>query len=75
MLLVLEQPTEALVEFEATLITEPNRFRSLYGAARAAELAGETEAAGRYYDMLLNLGGGAERQRTELAQAATFMAQ
>ena len=37
MLLQLKRPAEALVEFEATLTKEPNRFRAIYGAARAAD--------------------------------------
>ena len=38
MLLELNKPAEAMVEFEATLRTLPNRFNSLSGAARAAKL-------------------------------------
>ena len=37
MLLQLNRPAEALVAFEATMKKEPNRFRALYGAARAAD--------------------------------------
>jgi hypothetical protein len=33
------QPPQALKEYELGLKKEPNRFRSVYGAARAAELA------------------------------------
>src|SRR6516164_7526698 len=36
MLLELRQPEEALVAFETTLLTAPNRFNSLSGAGRAA---------------------------------------
>jgi tetratricopeptide (TPR) repeat protein len=75
MLLILEQPAEALVEFEASHQLEPNRFRGLYGAARAAELAGETEKARAYYEALVALGAQAESERAELAAAKTFLAQ
>ena len=45
LLLELGQPGPALQEFEATLTAQPNRFRSLFGAARAAELAGDAAKA------------------------------
>jgi tetratricopeptide (TPR) repeat protein len=35
------RPREALVEYELALVSTPNRLRSLVGAARAAESAGE----------------------------------
>jgi hypothetical protein len=41
MLLEMNQPAQALKEFEASHLKEPNRFRGLYGAARAAELSGD----------------------------------
>jgi hypothetical protein len=47
LLLDLNQAGPALREFEATLQGEPNRFRTLHGAARAAELAGDRETARR----------------------------
>jgi tetratricopeptide (TPR) repeat protein len=75
MLLALEQPAAALAEFESSLATEPNRFRSLYGAARAAELAGETEKARSVYEELIALSGNAASERTELADAQAFLAQ
>ena len=55
MLLNLDRPRDALREFEATLLKEPNRFRSLYGAARAAALAGDTQSARRYAAVLLKV--------------------
>ena len=41
MLLDAGRPAEALAAFEATMKKEPNRFRGAYGAARAAEAAGD----------------------------------
>src|SRR5690606_18651309 len=75
MLLTLEQPAEALVEFEASLSTEPNRFRSLYGAARAAELAGEIETARSHYEALIELSADADSERAEIAEAEAFLVQ
>jgi tetratricopeptide (TPR) repeat protein len=55
MLLQMNRPGEALVEFEATLKREPNRFRALYGEAHAAELKGDREAKRRYFRALLKV--------------------
>src|SRR5215469_2347381 len=43
MLLELKRPAQAMIEFEATLHTAPNRFNALSGAARAARLSGDNE--------------------------------
>jgi hypothetical protein len=75
MLLALEQPAEALAQFEASLRTEPNRFRSLYGAAHAAELAGKMETARSFYEALSALGANADSERAEVAEAKAFLAQ
>ncbi len=55
MLLKLNRPSDALREFEATLLKEPNRFRSLYGAAKAAKLAGDPQSARHYAAVLLKV--------------------
>jgi len=55
MLLEINQPAQALEQFEATLKKEPNRFRALYGAARAAQLSGNREASRKYYAELLKI--------------------
>ena len=55
MLLEAERPAEALVEFEATIKKEPNRFRGLYGGARAAEAAGQRARAIALYKQLLQV--------------------
>jgi hypothetical protein len=49
MLLEMNEPAAALVQFEATLKKEPGRFRALYGAARAAQLSGNRDASQRYF--------------------------
>ena len=41
MLLELGDPAQALKEFEVSHRVEPNRFRGIYGAAHAAEAAGQ----------------------------------
>jgi tetratricopeptide (TPR) repeat protein len=70
MLLQMNQPADALAEFEATLQKEPNRFRALFGAAKAASLAGDRQKARRYYDALLKVCQRADKPgRPELEQA------
>ncbi len=70
LLLELKQPAEALKEFEATLVKEPNRFRSLYGAAHAAMQAGDHQTGQRYFNELLKVAEQADKpRRQELAEA------
>ena len=70
MLLQMNQPGLALEQFEATLQREPNRFRALYGAARAAQLKGDQAASQRYFRQLLVVCERADKPgRKELAEA------
>jgi Tfp pilus assembly protein PilF len=70
MLLELGQPAQALEQFEATLTKEPGRFRTLYGAAHAAQLSGSPEASQRYFGQLLNACGHADTPgRAEFQEA------
>lgn len=45
MLLATEDNAGALAEYQAALERSPNRLNSLFGAGRAAELAGDEEVA------------------------------
>ena len=69
LLLDLNQPAQALVEFEASAAREPNRFNGLYGAARAAELSGDAAKAKTLYAKLLALCDRADSERAELRHA------
>lgn len=70
MLLQMNQPEPALEQFEAVLKREPNRFRALYGAARAAQLKGDREASRRYFRELLKVCERADKPgRKEIAEA------
>ena len=70
LLLESKQPAAALKEFEATLTKEPNRFRSLYGAAEAAKQAGDRQTAQAYFQKLLKVTEKGDQQgRKELAEA------
>jgi tetratricopeptide (TPR) repeat protein len=68
MLLQLERPDEALAEFNKVLQAEPGRFGALYGAARAAELAGSADLARQLYGQLVELAAGSERDEVHHAQ-------
>ncbi len=72
LLLELKQPADALREFEASLKTSPNRFNGLYGAGRAAELAGDAARARAHYDSLLRMCGKENHSRRELDHARAF---
>jgi hypothetical protein len=74
MLLALDQPAEALVEFERSLKRDPHRFRGIHGAARAAEASGNRQAAADYYAKLQALAADRDTERPELTQAKTFLA-
>lgn len=73
MLLTLNQPGQALTEFERSLKRDPNRFRGVYGAARSAELTGDKAKAKQYYGALLTLATKSDSDRPELAHGKAFM--
>ena len=75
MLLELKQPALALKEFEASQVREPNRFRGLYGAARAAEAAGDRQKAADYFAKLVAMTKDANSTRPELTRAKAYLAQ
>ena len=74
MLLEMKQPTQALKEFEASQVREPNRFRSFYGSAVAAEAAGDKAAAAKYYGRLTALAAKGDGTRPEIARAKVALA-
>jgi len=70
MLLQMNQPAEALEQFEAAFKRESKRFRALYGAARAAQLKPDPEASRKYFDELIIVCAHADNPgRKELAEA------
>jgi tetratricopeptide (TPR) repeat protein len=74
-LLAMGRPGEALIEFEAVQRTEPNRFRAIYGAARAAEMVGDRERARQHYGRLIEIVGTADTTRSEVTTARMFVAE
>jgi tetratricopeptide (TPR) repeat protein len=74
MLLELKQPALALKEFEASQVREPNRFRGLYGAALAAESAGDRQKAGNFFAKLVAMTKDSDTARPELRRAKAYLA-
>jgi hypothetical protein len=74
MLVLAGRYADAQREYERTLMREPRRARSTFGAARAAERAGNMAAARAHYSALLELMAKADAGRPELAAARAFLA-
>ena len=74
MLMEMKQPAQALQAYEDSSKREPNRLRTLAGAARAAELSGDRAKAKNYYADLLKLTAKSNGERPELARAKGFLA-
>jgi hypothetical protein len=76
MLLEMNEPSQALEQFEATLTKEPGRFRALYGAARAAHLSGNHEASQKHFGELLKVCARADNPgRAEILEAQRALSQ
>ena len=73
LLLELNQPGEAFKEYELSLRTEPNRFRSILGKARAAKQSGDLAASRDAYQKLVALSMPAASERPELSEAKAFL--
>src|SRR6266566_9579120 len=73
MLMELKRPAEALKEYEASQLREPNRYRGLYGAGQAAAQSGNLDKARRYFSSLIELAGSGE-VRPEMEKARRYLA-
>jgi tetratricopeptide (TPR) repeat protein len=73
MLLAAGDFREARAAYRATLTREPGRARSIFGAARAAELVGDKTAAADGYREFLRLMQHADGGRTEVSVAQRFV--
>ena len=69
--LLLEQGrgSEALAAYEASLKRAPRRLVSMYGAARAAKLAGDATKASGYYAELAEMTKASDGTRAEIKEA------
>lgn len=72
LLLELGRPKEALAEYEASLSRAPRRLAGLYGAARAAGLAGDAAKARSYYAQIVEQTQQADGTRAEVKEAREF---
>ena len=73
MLLEAGRPDEAQREFDASLQTIPNRYRSLAGAARAAGLLRHEQDARAYKKCLLALTQNADSKRLAMLAARAYV--
>ncbi|MET0987230.1 MAG: hypothetical protein ABW034_17690 [Steroidobacteraceae bacterium] len=73
LLLALDRPADALAAFEASQRTDPKRFRSFFGAAYAAELAGDRTKARAFYAQLVQQVEGDGSDRVEVRKAKAFL--
>ena len=73
MLLAAGRYAEARDSYAATLAREPRRARSLYGAGRAAELAGDKAAATLSYATFLKQMEHSDGDRAEVARATSSL--
>jgi tetratricopeptide (TPR) repeat protein len=74
LLLEMGNPTAALNEYEAALEANANRYRGFWGAARAADAAGDRQKAAGYFTKLVALSKNADTDRPETEQAKAFLA-
>jgi hypothetical protein len=72
MLLIQNKAGDALVEYEAVLVKEPNRYRALAGAMDAAQQIGDQSKARTFASSLLKQASNADSPRASLDQAKTL---
>ena len=74
LLLELGRPGDALNAFRAAVEKEPGRLRGIYGAALAAEGAGQAEVAQEYFLRLVTICEDGDEERPELVRARAYLA-
>jgi len=74
LLLEQQQPAQALNEYETSFRSTANRLRGLYGAAKAAQGAGQPEKAATYFNKLAELTKDSDSDRAEIREAKAFVA-
>jgi tetratricopeptide (TPR) repeat protein len=73
LLLEVGQPAAALKEYETALKQTPNRFRSFWGAARAADDAGDRQKSSEYFSKLIELARNSDTERQEIREAKAHL--
>jgi hypothetical protein len=61
------------IEEPSSLQLTPNRLRGLYGAAKAAQAAGQPDKAATYFRKLAEVTKGADADRVEIREVKAFM--
>ncbi|HEX4480381.1 MAG TPA: hypothetical protein VH082_06200 [Rudaea sp.] len=74
LLLGMKRPHEALDAYDAELKIYPARFRSLYGAAVAAEQVADSATARDYFSKLVKQAEHADASREEITHAKAYLA-
>jgi len=69
-----QEPALAMKEFETSLRNNPNRYRSLAGAATAADRIGDRGCAKSYCEKLITLASDADTARPDLIAATPYLA-
>jgi Tfp pilus assembly protein PilF len=72
--LLLEQgdAAAALIEYEASMNSAPERLRGFYGAAKAAEAVGDNDKAAANFRKLIRLARDTDGDRAEIREARQF---
>lgn len=74
LLLELERPSDALEEFRRSLVRDPRKFHSVFGAALAAEKSGDIATATGLYRELVDMCDSKEAEaRPEVRHARSFL--
>ena len=73
MLLESKQYKKAQDEYEASLKRNKNRFNSLYGAGRTAEMQGDVTSAKYYYEVLIGQTRDADTENERINHAKMYL--
>ena len=73
LLLEMNRPKDALIQYELSLKNCPNRLNTLYGAGKSAELLGDLEKAKFYFAALLKNNKSSETNNERLAHALNLI--
>ena len=74
LLVEMKEPAQALQAYQAALKKEPSRFWTLFGAARAADRAGDSAKAKAFFTRLVAQTTHADSERPALKVAKAFLA-
>jgi Tetratricopeptide repeat len=71
--LELGNPNKAILHYNKSLLINPNRFNSIYGAGKSAELMGDNEKAKSYYAILVENSNDSDLSRKRLKHASNVV--